>query len=269
MDYKYSPPGNTPELVTDMFADLDNYDSATMQQFLYYLSSRQRAAGTAYAHMFADLDMNQRAEFLKIFYEEIVWHTTLFGFAATRFPKINPGEAHRELVTLLTVLKQGDPMQILAACKPSHARVPDRILAHYECNWWRPFDPSKNWDASNVSFIARTFRHQRHFLLPLDPLPLPSNRLSDLSHKQLVACAESIEQCASLVKKDTQITAREIAKAVNLYCRWKALLVKSRIEDDRRRHEARLQGLSEQGLSKAVLEDILAWANQRKHVTRP
>ncbi|EFI26649.1 hypothetical protein CC1G_15420 [Coprinopsis cinerea okayama7 len=266
MDYKYSPPGNMPELVTDMFADLDHYDSATMQQFLYYLSSRQRAAGTAYAHMFADLDMNQRAEFLKIFYEEIVWHTTLFGFAATRFPKINPGEAHRELVTLLTVLKQGDPMQILAACKPSHGRVPDRILAHYECNWWRPFDPSKNWDASNVSFIARTFRHQRHFLLPLDPLPLPSNRLSDLSHKQLVACAESIEQCAILVKKDTQITAREIAKAVNMYCRWKALLVKSRIEEDRRRQKARLQGLAEHGLSPAVLQDILAWANQRKHV---
>ncbi|EFI28492.1 hypothetical protein CC1G_14024 [Coprinopsis cinerea okayama7 len=266
MDYKYSPPGNTPELVTHMFADLDNFDGATMQQLLYYLSSRQRAAGVAYAHQFAELNMTQKAEFLRIFYEELVWHTTIFGFAAARFPRVKTGEAHRELVALLTLIKLGDPMPIYSACKPSHDQVPDRILAHYECNWWSPFDPSKNWDASNVSFIARTFRHQRHFMLPLDPLPLPSNRLSDLSQKQLIACADSIQKCSDLVKKDTQITAREIAKAVNLYCRWKALLVKARLEEDRRRHEARKQGLAKHGMRMDVIQDILAWANQQRRM---
>ncbi|EFI27531.1 hypothetical protein CC1G_15568 [Coprinopsis cinerea okayama7 len=258
MDFKYSPPGNSPELVTNMFTDLDNFDGATMQQFMYYLSSRLRGAGLAYAHQFAKLTIDQRAEFLRILFEEVTWVTTLFGFAAARFPTIKPGDTHRELTSLVAYLRFGDPMPILAACTANNEEVPDRLLAHFECNWWEPFDPTKNWDASNVSFIAKTFRHQRHFLLPLNKPPLPSNRLADLSTRQLAQCADSIAKCSEIVAKDIDLTAREISKAVNLFCRWKALCVKARLEEDRRRHAARVEGLSKHGLSRDVVADVLA-----------
>ncbi|EAU82874.2 hypothetical protein CC1G_05496 [Coprinopsis cinerea okayama7 len=257
VEFTYSPPGTSPEMVGTMFADLDTLDFASLQQFLYYLSSRKRSAGLAYGSHFAQLSIDQRAEFLKILFDDITWHTMIFGFASLRYPEVKPGEAHRNLGRLFMHIRYGDPTLIVAACSPSYQNVPDRLLAHYEANWWNPFDPAKNWDNSNISFVIKTFRHQRQFMMALPRAPLPSNRLSDLSLLQLRKCADSIDECIAMIGRDINLSAREIAKAVALYCRWKVLLLQARVAQKKRAEAAQVDGLVARGINPAYVADLL------------